>query len=191
MITSMTILPKNKPLFLTKRKYIDIGPERALEGEVVDEAQEDWLKEQLTEQRRHEDRFDHAVVQSNMVLFACKSVFPFDFFPNEVIIDINKITLIDREFFMSGGIQSIYLKDIYDVEIETGPFFSTLIISNTYFTANKLEVKYLKKKDAVKLREIMLGLICANKVGIDLTKLDKTNLKENLIRLSAPQRSTP
>lgn len=141
------------------------------------------------EEATNEELFEEAVNKTQKELFRCKTVFPFDFFPNEIIIDITKITVIDRSFFMTGGIQSIYLKDIYDVEVETGPFFSTLLVSDQYFSPNKLEVKYLKKKDALKSREIMSGIICAIKMGIDLTKIDSSHLESNLRELSRSQRA--
>lgn len=136
----------------------------------------------------HEEKFDDVVKRSETVLFKAKSIFPFDFFPSDLIIDITKVTIVTRNFFLSGQTQSIYIKDILDIIVQTGPFFSSLtIIDMGYLPRNKIEVRYLKKSDAIQARQIIEGLLAATKAGVDLTKIPRRDLISRLPELRHSQ----
>lgn len=137
-----------------------------------------------------EEMFDDVVKRSRTVLFHAKTIFPFDFFPNDLIIDITKVTLVNRSFFMSGNVQSIHIRDIMDVNVETGPFFSSLTILDLgYLQRNKMHINYLKKCDANLARQIIEGLIAATKAGVDMTKIPRRDLISRLPELLESQRT--
>jgi hypothetical protein len=134
------------------------------------------------------EKFDDVVKRSDTVLFKAKTIFPFDFFPNDLIIDITKVTVITRNFFFSGQTQSINIKDILDIVVETGPFFATIrVIDMGYLPTNKIHIKYLKKKDAMQARAIIEGLLAANKAGVDITKIPRRELISRLPDLARAQ----
>jgi len=92
---------------------------------------------------------------------------------------------------MSGQTQSIHISDVMDVVVETGPFFSSIVILDMmgYQQKNKLHVKYLKKSDAALARQIIEGLSAATKAGVDLTKIPRRELVERLPELARSQRT--
>lgn len=142
-----------------------------------------------SEIEEHEEMFEDVLKRSRTVLFHAKTIFPFDLFPNDLIIDITKVTVVNRSFFLSGETQSIHIRDIMDVRVETGPFFSSLTMLDLgYIQRNKLHVNYLKKKDAVRARQIIEVLIAATKAGVDLTKIPRRDLISRLPELLQSQR---
>ena len=117
-------------------------------------------------------KFTTVLNASEKILFKTSSVFPFDLFPDEITIDECKINIVFHEFFLSEDIHSITIDMIKDVKVEHGPFFASLKIVPDGYPGQPLEVRYLKRGDAVKARRIVQGLIVAKKQGLDLTKLD-------------------
>jgi len=117
--------------------------------------------------------------KSTQVLFRAKTVFPFDFFPDILTINANKIDIVNTSFFFSHQTTSIPLPDIANVEIQTSPFFATLRIINIRYPMHPLVLRYLKKSDAVKAKNIIDGLLVAISQGTDITEIEpKQFLKE-------------
>jgi hypothetical protein len=117
---------------------------------------------------------------SDKPLYKCTAVWPFDFFPNEISIEVTQINVKKRFFYGSERVSSIPIKNLADVIVTTSPFFASLEIIDSSFTENSVKISYLPKKDAEKAREIIQGLIVASKEGIDLTKLDVNAIKRKL-----------
>jgi hypothetical protein len=136
-----------------KNEYIPIPPRISREG--ITEAQKDIVKTANV----NNEKFDDVVKRSRTILFKTKTVFPFDFFPSDFIIDVTKVTVVTRRFFFSGYTQSIHIKDIMDVIVESGPFFSSLsILDLGYLQQNKLYVRHMRKSDAILARQMIEGL---------------------------------
>lgn len=136
-----------------------------------------------------EDNIDYTQKLTDLVektqkpLLQIRTVIPLNPFPDEIIIDINKVTIIIRYFFFSRHIHSVYVKDISDVIVETGLIFSTLKIVDVGFTENSIDVKYLSTRGAIKARKIIQGLVVAHRNGIDLCKYEFSDLDEQLAQL--------
>lgn len=105
-----------------------------------------------------------------------ETVIPLNPFPHKVIVDFQKVTIIYWYFFFSKQIHSVFVKDISDVLVETGWFFSTLKIVDVGYTENSIDVHYLSTKDAIKARKVIQGLIIAHKNNIDLSKHEFSDL---------------
>jgi hypothetical protein len=129
-------------------------------------------------QREIREKMDDLVDLSRRVLFKTTSVFPFEFFPDEIVIDPYKVNIVSREFFASERIHSIAIKEISDVLIDTGPFFAALKIIDKNFIENTIVVRYLKKQEALKARRIIQGIMIANKEELDIAKLEVDELAE-------------
>lgn len=188
----MLIHPKkldpNKETFLEgpitnshKRIFADYTEE----GEVKKDAKEELVKEKTLQG----EMFDDVVKRSRTILYKTRTIFPFDIFPNDLIIDLTKVTLVTRNFFFTGQTQSVYIKDIMDVIVETGPFFSTLRIVDSGFVQNKLSVTFLSRKSATRAREIIEGLIAASKAGVDMTKIGRRVVLSRLPELAKAQKT--
>lgn len=141
----------------------------------------------------NEEKIDKLIQNSETILLKIKAFWPFDLFPNEVTIDLNKVTIYFKEFFYSGDNRSILMKNIADVSVQTGLVFATLSISSIYdrnegktgpqFQSNVVKVGYLKRDEAILAKRIINGLIVAIKEDIDLTRIEKGNLKQRIEEL--------
>jgi hypothetical protein len=199
------LLPKNQEIKLDKLKPREKKEEKKNKKLTVEknsgeaeygkkvqkEGEHDAYKDIVKEQTKQHEMVEDIINKSNRVLLHVKAVFPFDLFPNELIIDLAKVTFVMKEFFGSGTMEAVYVKDIADVIVETGPVFSTLRIVDISFGANKHFIHYLKKKDAFRARELIEGLITASKEGLDLTKLEAGDVISAITKLSGMQKVTP
>lgn len=110
-------------------------------------------------------------IEAAQPLFKVKAVFPFDLFPEEILLDHHKIDVVNYYFFASKEITSIPLKEVSAITVLTSPFFATMQIANRVPMNPTLEVKYLPIDKAVKFRKIAQGLIVGMNQNIDFTKL--------------------
>lgn len=124
--------------------------------------------------------------QSNDLIFKTSTVFPFVFFPDDLLIDFTKVTAIKRRFFASEEASSILIENIADVIVDSAPFFASIIINDQFYVQNSIEVHYLKKKDAYRVRHIIMGLMIAYERGIDFSKIDRNTLASSLEELGNP-----
>lgn len=128
-------------------------------------------------------KLDNLVKKTNRRILSIQSVFPFDFFPDTVHIDENKVDVIHRTFFWEKQMFPILIKNINGANITTNPFFATLSIEVTGYEKNPRPIRFLKRNDAVRARRIILGLVaCAKegRKGIDLSKIPLTELREKV-----------
>lgn len=151
------------------------------------EAVKDFVKERETQ--RH--KFHELVQDVRTPLYKLSSVFPFDLFPNKIIIDVHKINVIFKEFFWSGRTLSIYIQNISDVLIDKSLFFATLKIVDKGYVENMVRVSYLWKKEADRARSIIQGLVIADKEGIDLTKIENKEIMMQVEKLGETHESEP
>ena len=127
-----------------------------------------------------EDQVYDMARKSMEVLFQTHTVFPFDFFPDTLTINANKIDVVATAFFGSHQTTSVPLRDIANVEIQTAPFFATLIITNIRYPMHPLTLHYLKKEDATKAKNIIDGLLVAMSQGADIAKIEPKKLIHQL-----------
>lgn len=121
-------------------------------------------------------KLDDLAQKSQEPLLKIRTAIPLDPFPNEIIIDTNKINIIIRYFFASAHIHSVFIKDVSDVIVETSLIFSTLKLVDVGFTENSIDMSFLRNKDAIKARKIIQGLVVAQKNGVDLAKYEGEDL---------------
>ena len=108
---------------------------------------------------------EKTITRGEAVLWKIKSTFPFDPLPDELIVDRHKISLIKRPFFFSERVTSLSYDDISNVVIEHSMVFASLEISHKIFGMQPLTMHYLRKKEADKVKQLILGLIIAKKEG--------------------------
>lgn len=140
-------------------------------------------KEKIIEQQKNTDKLNKLLSQSGKTLLKIRSVFPFDFFPSELSIDMNKVSCIERTFFYSERQQSITISDISDVYVDMALLFATIKIVDKFFDKNAVTVRKLKKHEALLAKGIIQGLIVANRQEIDLSKIEDVHLTEKLKQL--------
>jgi hypothetical protein len=117
------------------------------------------------------EKINTLVGKSQRIIMRTSSVFPFEIFPDSIIVDENKLTIVQRIFFSSHFIYTVLIKDILSVSVTTSPFFSTFTLEVTGLETNPNPVHFLKRAEAAKLRRVVMGLISCAKEGIDLSKI--------------------
>lgn len=117
-------------------------------------------------------KLEQLVTKSNRIIYQLKTVFPFDLFPSEIIIDETKITLKERIFFYSEQVFPITYDNLNSVVVEAGVLFATMKFEISGYNENPSPMKYFWIHDARKARRIILGLIQCFKEKIDLSKFD-------------------
>jgi len=115
--------------------------------------------------------------KADNVLLKVSTVFPFTFFVHDIIIDPYKVNIIFREFYFSEQIHSIMVKDILDVVVETSLFFATIKFVDQGYVENTVDVAYLKKSDALKVRKVVQGLVIAHRQAVDLSILHPDEIR--------------
>jgi hypothetical protein len=147
----------------------------------------DAKKEKVKIEEINKDRFHNLVKASNHTLFKISSVFPFDLFTDEISIEITQINVIKRFFFATAHLQTIPIKNVADIFVQTSLIFASLRIIDSSYIENSIQVDNLKKDDACMARIIIQGLVVANKEGIDLAKIPRSTLMEDIESLGKTQ----
>lgn len=111
-------------------------------------------------------------------LFAFSSVFPFDFFPNQIIIEQKQIVIIYRQFFWSSQEYHVLIEDILTPIVENGVFFSTLKLQlgPGGFQQDPPPISFLKKAEASKAKRIIVGLLICHKEKIDFSGMKPSEI---------------
>lgn len=139
---------------------------------------------------RSQDKLYHAAIKSHDCLFTANTVFPFILFPDTVILDREKLTIIHRPFFMMAKITAVRIKDILNAEVDIGPFFGSLRVVTRYYSdtsqfagADSTEsnrkpasINFLWRHDATKLHSMLQGYIIATQKEIDCADIPKEEL---------------
>jgi hypothetical protein len=131
-----------------------------------------------------EERLQTLIKSSEEFEFRFAAKWFFEVFPNEVIIDIHKVSFIDKTFLFKN-VTSIFIKDIAKVEVTNDIFFATLEIINVTETIC-LKIKHLEKDDARTALALIQGLMVGYKNNIDLARLDPENTFDELMKLGSP-----
>lgn len=124
------------------------------------------------------------VKKSNRILVSISShAFPFDFFPNTINIEEGRVTIIYRHF-LSSEVNSIDIKNISNVFINTTIFRSQLVIISKTFEENENKLRNLRTNEAIFVRRIIEGLRIFNNEKIDTSNYSKEELIDKLKELS-------
>ena len=127
--------------------------------------------------------------KSQKILFRAHIIFPLDLFPDCIVIDETKVSLIKHTFVKSEEVRNVLIEDISDVNINITMFLASLEIvnsSNQRFPI-KLKLVNLRPKDAIKARKIIQGLIAAKRSKIELGEVNKDDVSYELQALGESQ----
>lgn len=122
---------------------------------------------------------------SKIILFKTKTVFPFTLFPDTIIIDLDKLNIIRKDFFWTKRINSINHEDILNITAECAPLFASLKITTRFFSNKPIVISFLKKSDAMLIRRLAHGLIIAHRKNIHLRDVETGLLLKQLKQLGS------
>lgn len=124
------------------------------------------------------------VQRSHQVLAIVRAVFPLSLFPDSIVVDRTKVTIIHRTFFWSAETISFQIEDILNVSASVGPFFGSLTIaSRVMSTEDHFRVDRLWRRDAIALKHIIQGYVIAKHSGMDTERLARNELVATLSEL--------
>lgn len=109
--------------------------------------------------------------RSTRLLMRIHAVFPFNFFPDELILDENSITHRENRFFYTTQIRSISYEDIFNVTVEYGIVFGQLAVADKFFIQQPIVIHHLRQQDARRARRIINGMIIVKKEKVDATAI--------------------
>lgn len=141
-------------------------------------------KKQASEKNQKENKDDiqklqELVTKTRRVLFAISSFFPFDIFPDSIVLDETKVTITTRNFFLAKQEYTFPYEDILDITVEASVLFATLRI----FVEEPKEpftVRHLKKEEALRAKHMLEGLRICIKEGVDIIKIPTEKLVKDL-----------
>ena len=137
------------------------------------------------EKELNEDqKFDNLIKSTEGFEYRVKASPLFELFPNEIIIDFNKVSFIDKTL-LSKNATSIFIKDIAKVEVTNDFFYATLEIINVTQTIS-LHITHLRKNEAREAQALIHGLMISAKNNIDITQIHSTQFIEELIKIGSP-----
>lgn len=154
------------------------------------EAKKEGEVEQIKEDRKEivkmNDILRNIAQKDNIILLKAKTIFPFDFFPDTIIIDTMKVSVINKTFFASQQVATISIKDVIDVTLETAFFLSNIVISympkvdspTGMIQPHEHRVNLLNNKDAMRIKNLLKGIQLAQREGIDVAKMRPEDLTE-------------
>lgn len=93
------------------------------------------------------------------VFLKIKSIFPFELFPDELIISVDKVTLISRTLPGTNMVRDMHMNDVAQVEADCGPIFGHLHVYSKLRTEAPLLIERVKRADVLKAREIIESLL--------------------------------
>jgi hypothetical protein len=125
-----------------------------------------------------------AVKESSEVLASARTVFPMTLFPDSIILDRSKVTIVKRDFFWTARVISFQIEDILNVECGVGPFFGSLTIaSRVMSTIDHFQINYFWRDEAIFLKQLIQGYVIAKHNNFDTSQLTKEEMIETLIGL--------
>ncbi len=143
----------------------------------IPENEQQKIKQEVSENKQKKaltsiEKLNDLVEESKKVLIKIQTANPFDLFPDQMIVDPFMIHVIHRQFFASEQLTTVPVKNVADITIETGWFFSTIRLINTYVHEEPIILKFVKREEALKLKRIIQGLRVCHEENIDLTTMD-------------------
>ena len=130
------------------------------------------------------DKLKKMVKRSHQVLANVRTVFPLTLFPDSIVVDRSKISIIKRNFFWSSNVISFQVEDVLNVSSGVGPFFGSLTIaSRVMSTVDHFTINYLWRNDAIFMKRLIQGHIIAKNNKLETDKLTRKEMIEMLCEL--------
>jgi len=140
--------------------------------------------------QKEEQRLQDSIERRKFVLFAGKTKFPFDLFPNQVVIQVNKIIIKYHQFIKAEQIETYNISNFNKVIISRGPFTSMVRLvkeSESGELLSELRIENLDGKDAGEMYTILYGMLMAKEEHVDLKKIDRNHLLSEIENLGRMQ----
>lgn len=143
----------------------------------VEQGHTEAIKEDVKKTDESKIKLEKLLKGSGEILIQLKSLFPFDLFPDEISVSLNKVDITIRQFFsFNNYYYSFPIEDINQIFVSSSIFFAALEIVHKEGTA-PVKIKFLEKDKALKTARLIRGLMTAKKQGVDPVLLANLNKK--------------
>jgi hypothetical protein len=123
------------------------------------------------------------ITQVNESLLRFSAVFPLELFPDEVILDRLKISIIKRDFIISKRTITIPLTATVSVKTFRGPLTSQIEVQDTRtFKQGPIKVRNMMNSDASRFRQIVEGIVIGMRQGINFMEMSKEEMLATTIK---------
>jgi hypothetical protein len=122
-------------------------------------------------------------------LFIARTAFPFMLVADTIKIDRQKLTIVHSQLFQASQTASTQIKDIMNIQAETGPFFGNITITSKYFLNNTQTIKFLTRKDVSIIQKLIQGFMIAHSANIETDNINENRLLPMLLELGEANRS--
>lgn len=124
------------------------------------------------------------IAGSNDVLASATTFSPL--FPDTIIIDRTKLTIIKRQFFRMADVTSIRIEDVLNATNSLNFFWGSVSITSRIFNNDQIEhIGVFWRSDAKRIKRILQGYVIALQKEIDCSELDSKELSRMLEQLGA------
>lgn len=189
-------LKNNSKVTLSRNEYRDVMKEAYKEGlksalaeevraEQTDETslgkQEGQKEAAIASVKQHEEarrKLENIADRHDVEILRAKAVFPFDLFPDSIIIDTTKVTIVKKQMFATEQVITVPLKDLADVQVQTSLFLASVTIKYMPHSTNpgmlkpvECQITCLRRADAIRSKNILKGILVAQSEEIDFSKL--------------------
>lgn len=148
------------------------------EKKLQKEGQEEAVKKHEQKKAEIKQKFENIKSRHEIKLLETKTLFPFSIFPDTLVIDTTKVTVVRKKLFATEFITTIPLKDVSDVTVQTALFMGSVTFkympqSNSpgMLEPVSITMSSLKREDAIKAKNILKGVLVANSEDIDIAEL--------------------
>jgi hypothetical protein len=102
------------------------------------------------------DTLKKLVKRSHQILASSRTVFPMTLFPDSIVVDRSKMSIIKRNFFWSSTVISFQIEDVLNVSCAVGPLFGSLTIASRVMSSvDHFTINYLWRGDAMFMKAIL------------------------------------
>ena len=157
-----------------------------LGGSITIPVQEDYFeKERRQVFPRPTKNLTDFLQDSPKVLLKITTLFPLDIFPDDIIVDEDKVTIVKKGLTGVSNIQSIFLEDVSHINVNKVPFAASLNITDSSNIRHPIThtIANLSSKDALLAQCVIQGLILAKRKGISFQGCNKRLMEEEVRRL--------
>ncbi|OGH11337.1 MAG: hypothetical protein A3B38_00730 [Candidatus Levybacteria bacterium RIFCSPLOWO2_01_FULL_36_13] len=156
--------------------------------ELKESIKEEIEDEAAKREEKSKQKMDELIKSSQKPLYKLSTIFPLDLFPDKLIIEFDHVNIYFHEFFSTGQVRSVPIQNIGEVIIETSPLFTTLkIIEGMIGAGVELDLKPVRRSEAIKAKRIIMGLMIADKEKVDLSDLDSADVARKVEELGKAQ----
>lgn len=138
-----------------------------------------------------EDKLEELVQTSDLVLCRVKNVFPFDIFPDSLVVSLTEVEITYRYDFITQYVYPVPIDKVLTVRVLKGLFFASLEIEVQGHENDPTKIKYLKKSQAEEAKLIIMGLRTAMAQEIDLKAIPQDQLIEKLKHIAQTSLDNP